>query len=132
MTRVSGLCAVVVALAVFASEAQAQQEGRTQRGRGGKVGEHYHIDPNGCQSGRVPVMTVRQRPLLGTLTFVQRTIPVPGGFFGGPCAGKPVRATIAVYRAGQRPGRDEFAYDFRFPQAQGGAVGTKRVAVTIE
>jgi hypothetical protein len=132
MRSVAMLCAAIAMMSASVAEAQAQQEGRTRRGQGGKVGEHYHIDPNGCQSGRVPVMTVRQRPRLGTLSFVQRTIPVPGGFFGGPCAGKPVRATIAVYRAGQRAGRDEFAYDFRFPQAVGGAGGSKRVAVTIE
>jgi hypothetical protein len=125
--------ATAAVIFTFGSAASAN-EGRTRPGGGGKVAEHFHIDPNGCKSGRLPVIKMRQAPKLGKLSFQTRTIPTPSaGFFGGgPCVGKPVRAIIAVYKAGQRPGRDEFRYDFTFPDAPPGTGGSKQVGVTIQ
>ena len=93
--------------------AASAAEGRIGRGGSGIVAQHYHIDPKGCRSGRLPETTVKQAPHLGRLAFRPQTIRVPSG----GCVGKSVRATVVVYTAGRRAGRDEFSYDFRFPQA---------------
>lgn len=121
-----------ILLAVGSGGAVAQ-EGSMGVGQRGMVAQHYHLKATGCRSGPLPAVRLRQAPRLGRLQFATQTITLSGGLFSSvpaACNGKPVRAIVAIYSAGRRPGVDSFSYEFSFPGTPGPA-RTKQVSITI-